>query len=443
MPETPRPRWKSYVYGVIGAEISAFSRYYDRVVQWKAQKGDAGQLLEAIDAPRKESSDAAEFPFDLSAERDQRTGILLNATFNYDYDIQHLLQSLKTKLARTSRVIAVLYNPYYGPLYRLARRFNLKEGDEPTTFVTYAALANIARLAGFEVVRSRTTVYLPFRLLGLGDFLNRTLPLVPLLRHLSLVTIAVLRPIIPERDAPSLTVVVPARNERGNIAGALSRMPRIGAQTEVIFVEGHSSDGTWEEIQRLSATPHQGLRVRALQQTGRGKNDAVRLGFQEATGDVVTILDADLSMPPELLRSFYDAYAAGLSDFVNGSRLVYPMEGEAMRPLNKLGNVFFAKALRFVLDIPITDSLCGTKLVARHDVERIRRWRSDFGDFDPFGDFELLFPAAVLALGTIDVPIRYRARTYGTTNINRFRDGWVLLRMTLIGLLRIRTGRSS
>jgi hypothetical protein len=155
---------------------------------------------------------------------------------------------------------------------------------------------------------------------------------------------------------------------------------------------------------------------------------------------VLMVLDADLTMPPELLGRFYDAYCQGLADFVNGSRLLYPMEGGAMRFLNHLGNVFFAKALSFVLGNRLSDSLCGTKLVARHDYARFVAWRRDFGDFDPFGDYELLFPASIFALGIVDVPIRYCARTYGATNISRFRHGWMLLKMTLVGLFRVRVG---
>jgi hypothetical protein len=427
------PAWKTYVYRVIAAEISAFTRYYDRVVQWRRVDGDTGFLLDGIDVPERAAVDG-DFDLDLRGEKTRRTAVLLSGTLNYEFDIQGLLQGLKAKLSRTSRVVAVMYNPYYAAIYRVARRLGLKSGADPTTFITYTDLRNLARLAGFEVVRARPCVYAVARLLGIGNLINRIMPLLPLLRHTGFVTIAVLRPVIAESERPSISVIVPARNERGNIAAVFERLPDLGAPTEVIFVEGHSTDGTWEEIQRLPG-------VRALQQRGRGKSDAVRLGIAEATGDVVTILDADLSMPPELLREFFDAYCSGLADFINGTRLVYPMEGDAMRPLNHIGNVIFAKAVRYVTGAPITDSLCGTKLAARHDLDRMRRWREDFGDFDPFGDFELLFPAAVLALGTIDLPIRYRARTYGETNISRFRDGLRLLRMTLVGLTRLKSGR--
>jgi glycosyltransferase involved in cell wall biosynthesis len=206
-------------------------------------------------------------------------------------------------------------------------------------------------------------------------------------------------------------------------------------------VEGHSTDGTWEEIQRVATLYEGRFQIKTLQQSGKGKADAVRLGFAHATQPLLTILDADLTMPPEMLSRFYEAYSQGRADFINGSRLVYPMEGEAMRFLNRLGNVFFAKALSWVLDTRLSDSLCGTKLFARHDYERMRAWRRDFGDFDPFGDFELLFPAAVLGLGSVDIPVRYLARRYGSTSIHRFSHGWQLLRMTCIGLFRIKIGR--
>jgi glycosyltransferase involved in cell wall biosynthesis len=278
--------------------------------------------------------------------------------------------------------------------------------------------------------------------LGLGTLINWILPSVPVVRWMALAAIVVIRPVFDERRSkPTLSIVIPARNEKGNIESALKRMPVLDTQIEILFVEGHSTDGTWEEIQRVVRAYDGRFRLKAFQQTGKGKGDAVRLGFKNASGDVLTILDADLTMPPELLGRFYDAYCCGFADFVNGTRLVYPMEGEAMRPLNWMGNVFFAKALSSVLQARLGDSLCGTKLLARHDYERIERWRKDFGDFDPFGDFELLFPAAVLGLGIIDIPIRYRMRTYGTTNISRFRNGFMLLKMTIVGLIRIKMGR--
>jgi hypothetical protein len=433
------PGWKGYVNGLIARELSTLTGYYDRLIQWLPREDDRGRLMAAMDAPVKQTVDRGETFPDLSLEENTRTAVLINGAFNHDFDIQGLLMQLRPRISRTSRVLAVLYNPYLRWLYHLANRLGIRKGELPGTFVTRVDLDNIAKVAGFEVVRQRLAVYCPWRLLGLGDAVNRVLPMVPLVRWLSLTFLIVLRP-VPAQSRPGLSCVIPARNEQGNIENALKRFPHLGCETEIIFVEGHSSDGTWEEIQRVASLYANRFRIQAWQQNGQGKADAVRLGFSHATQPLLTILDADLTMPPEMLGRFYGAYCQGYGDFINGSRLVYTMEGEAMRFLNRIGNVFFAKTLSWILDVRIGDALCGTKMFTRDDYRRMVSWRHDFGDFDPFGDFELLFPAATLGLGIVDIPVRYLARTYGNTNIHRFRHGFLLLKMTWVGLIRIKMG---
>ncbi|HUI46966.1 MAG TPA: glycosyltransferase family 2 protein [Nitrospirota bacterium] len=403
---------------------------------------DSGLLIAALDCQQKELiKEFDTFP-DLSSEQTTRTAVLLNATINHHFDVEGLLRQIAPRLSRTSRILIVAYNPYLSWLYRLANRIGLRKGEVPTTFITRIDLENIAKLAGYTIVRTRLGVYFPWKLFGFGTILNHVLSSIPIVRWFGLVYLAVLRPIAPEAsgDHPSLSCVVPARNERGNIENCIRRFPNLGCDLEIIFVEGHSTDGTWEEILRVKEVYGTRFNIKAFQQSGKGKKNAVRLGFSQARGELLTILDADLTMPPELLGRFYSAYCKGHADFINGSRLVYPMEGNAMRFLNRLGNVFFAKALSWVLDTQLGDTLCGTKLLARHDYKRMVAWQRDFGDFDPFGDFELIFPAAVLGLGIVDVPIRYRNRTYGSTNISRFRHGFMLLKMTLVGLYRIKLG---
>jgi glycosyl transferase family 2 len=437
-------RWTAYANRLLAAEISTLTRYYDRLVQYARLGHDRGVLFDLVDCPQKTLAAAGDSLAGLHGPA-QRCAVLLNGNFNHSLDIQGLLRAIRGEVDRRSRVIAVLYNPYFAAIYRFANRLGLRGGPTPTTFVTHTDLENIARLAGFHVVRTRSAVYSPLRLLGLGTLVNRVLPALPVLRHLNFTEIVVLAPNLtpPPEDRPSISVIVPTRNERGNIEAALEGLREVRTQLpglEVVFVEGHSSDGTWDEIQRLMPRYAADFTVSAYQQTGRGKGDAVRLGFGRATGDLITILDADLTVPAAALPRFYNAYRDGLGDFINGSRLVYGTESGAMRTLNTLGNVLFAKALSHVLSVRLGDSLCGTKLFARQDYARFTAWRGDFGDFDPFGDFEMLFPAAILGLSMIDLPIRYLARTYGETNISRFRHGWMLLKMTAIGFLRVRLG---
>jgi glycosyltransferase involved in cell wall biosynthesis len=233
--------------------------------------------------------------------------------------------------------------------------------------------------------------------------------------------------------------VIPCKNERGNIAPAVERLPALGTETEIIFVDGNSTDGTVEAIEAVIAKYGTARSIRLVHQgNGRGKGDAVRKGFDAATGDVLMILDADLTVAPEDLPKFYDALISGKGDFINGTRLVYPMESEAMRFLNFLGNKFFGVAFSWLLGQRITDTLCGTKVLFKRDYERIKAGRSYFGNFDPFGDFDLLFGAARLNLRLIDLPVRYHDRTYGETKISRFRHGLLLFRMCGIALKRLK-----
>ena len=441
---TPRfGRWRVYANRVLAAEISSMTRYYDRVIQFARLANDDGLLFTLVEGPEKSAVDA---PAGLSAAvaaEGQRSALLLNGNFNHSTDIQGMLEALRPSLGRGARLVAVIYNSYFASIYQLASRFGFRADNPPSTFVTYTDLANLARLAGYRVVRTRTVIYSPLRLLGLGSLLNRVMPALPLLRHLNFAAIVVLAPEVRPANSPSISVLVPTRNERGNIEPVLEGLLAVRDALpglEVVFVEGHSSDGTWNEIQRLMPRYASAFKIAAFQQTGKGKGDAVRLGFTRATGDVVTILDADLTVPASQLPRFYNAYRDGVGDFINGSRLVYGTESGAMRPLNRIGNVLFAKALSQVLSARLGDSLCGTKLFARHDYARFTAWRRDFGDFDPFGDFEMLFPAAILGLAVVDLPIRYLARTYGETQISRFRHGWMLLKMTTIGFFRVRLG---
>jgi|AGTN01.2.fsa_nt_gi Glycosyltransferases involved in cell wall biogenesis len=430
--------WRKYVYEIMAAEISRMSRYFDRVVQFRPSDADTGLLYRFVNNPVKQLAFGMS---DLEDSSSESTLVLMNGTLNHELDIEGLLRDCHEQMSRSSRIAVVAYNSYLSWLYKLTSRLGLLKGEVPCTFLTESAIESLAKLAGFEIVRVRPTVFCPFHLFGLGDLINTLALAIPILKLFALAEIITLRPIKRFDHKPSLSIVIPARNEKGNIEDALKRLPSIAdGNMEVIFVEGHSTDETWDEIQRVIPLYEHRFPIMAFKQSGKGKVDAVRLGFEKSTCEILTILDADLSMPPELLPRFYNAYVNGLGDFVNGNRLVYPIEGKAMKFLNKLGNIFFAKALSHVLGVPLGDSLCGTKLVSRKDYARMCAWRRDFGDFDPFGDFELLFPAATLGLGICEVPIRYRDRQYGETNISRFRHGFMLLKMTLIGFTRITLG---
>lgn len=429
---------KRAIKSLIVRELSSIAPLFDHLIELLPQEHSDQQILNEAICERKSTVTHLDNLSDV-IKPDTNTLILLDGLFNYHPDIQTLLAEIKPRLNRESSIFLISYNPYYRWFYQVANVLGLRDGQLPTTFLTKTDLHNFARLGGYTATRIRGNVFFPYSLFRLGYLINGILSLIPLIKQLSLVQTIILRPQFRSTEDLTLSIVIPARNEKGNIENAVKGLSLWKDNTlEIVFVEGHSTDGTLEEILRVQELYQSRYRIKVLEQPGKGKNDAVRLGFQEATGDLLTILDADLTVPPEFLYRFYRAYNDGIADFVNGSRLFYPMEEEAMRFLNRLGNVFFAKALSFVLDTHVGDSLCGTKLFSRKDYQRYKQWREEFGDFDPFGDFELLFPAALLGSVIVDIPVPYRARTYGKTNIDRFRHGFMLLKLTSVGFVNLK-----
>lgn len=362
--------------------------------------------------------------------------IIISDTLNLAADVQHLLERLHLVSHPGTRLLINFQNSLWRPLLSLARLLGLKAEQPQNSWLASSDVLNLLQLAGWSAVCRQGRILVPFSALGLGPLVNRWL--APLLQWFALTIFIVAR---PERAGPAraltVSVVIPARNEAGNIAAAVARTADMGAGTELIFVEGHSRDDTWAQIQKVAAA-NPSRKIKILQQTGKGKGDAVRAGFAVATGDILMILDADLTMPPEDLPKFYDVLASGRAEFANGVRLVYPMDEKAMQFLNLCANKAFGLIFTWLLGQPVKDTLCGTKVLSRAHYDSIAANRAYFGDFDPFGDFDLLFGAAKLNLKIADVPIRYRERTYGTTNIQRWKHGVLLLRMVLFAARKVK-----
>jgi hypothetical protein len=427
-------RHKRYLYGLLARYIAFYLPDSGRVIEVRPPSPrlrDALALRRIAVEPINESQSFGSQP-----ER-----IILAGCIHFSPDIQDLLEQLRPLCAPQTRVILTYFSNLWKPIFGLASRLGLADTGPAQNWVAPSDVHNLLALAGFELVASTPRVLMPIYIPVISAFLNRWIAPLPFFRTFALAHVAIARPraATPALDAPrpSVSVIVPARNERGNVEAAVRRLPAMGPADELIFVEGHSSDGTFEEMERVAALfPDKPIRV--FRQTGRGKGDAVRLGFREARREILMILDADLTVPPEALPKFYRAIVDDVGEFVNGSRLVYPMEQRAMRFANMIGNKFFAAAFSFLLGQPLKDTLCGTKVLSRLHYEAIARDRGYFGDFDPFGDFDLLFGAARQGLKIIELPIRYHERTYGDTNIRRWAHGLVLLRMTIFAGRRMR-----
>ena len=373
------------------------------------------------DAEDRETLASIEGPFDY---------IVIADTIGMFEDIDGTLAQVYHLCDPSTRIVISYYSHLWEPILKLAEWFGFKSRQTQINYIATADFLNLMDLADFEVISQQQRQLIPIRLFGLGPLINRFIAPLPGIRRLCLRTYLVGRPVraFPDRKL-SASILIPCRNEKGNIENAIRRMPRFGSAQEILFVEGNSSDGTLGECERVRDAYRDDWDIKVLKQDGKGKGDAVRKGFAAARYDVLMILDADLTMPPEVLPKYHAIIEAGKAEFVNGTRLVYPMEDEAMRPLNLVANRCFAYLFSYLVNTRLTDTLCGTKVLLRKDYEALARERDYFGNFDPFGDFDLIFGAAKQNLKIVETPIHYKARTFGETQISRFRDGWLLLKM--------------
>ncbi|CCE03539.1 bifunctional class I SAM-dependent methyltransferase/glycosyltransferase family 2 protein [Bradyrhizobium sp. STM 3809] len=380
----------------------------------------------------------AEDPATFAAVSGPFDAILVLDTIGSLDDCQQFIELLHPLCTRETRLVIGYFSHLWYPLLKGAEAMGWRMPQPEQNVLSPADLRNLAVLADFDPVKSEQRVLSPLRLAGIGRFANRFLSVLPGLRALALRHYLVARSMrCVGSDVRSATVVIPARNERGNIEPAVQRLAAFCPDIEIIFIEGHSKDGTYEEMERVRAA-YPDHDIKLMRQPGKGKADAVFTAFDAARGDVLMILDADLTMPPEQLPKFFEALRTGKGEFINGSRLVYPMDEGAMRFLNLIANKTFSYLFSWLLNQRYTDTLCGTKVLRRSDYLRLKAGKAYFGDFDPFGDFDLIFGASKLNLKTIDLPIRYAARSYGETQISRFRHGWMLLKMVVFAFFKIK-----
>jgi len=365
--------------------------------------------------------------------------VLIGSVLGYVKDIQTAFNELRKVCGPHTKIIILNFNYFWEPIVKVAEKIHLRMKRPSCHWFSPGDIENFLYLANFEIIKKRYHFYVPFYIPLISYLFNKFFPNLPFFNKFSLLQVLIARTMPTVRNKKEITcsVIIPCRNEKGNIEDAAVRMPKMGKQTEIIFIEGHSKDGTLAECNRVK-NKYPDRPIKVFVQDGVGKADAVRKGFSKASGDVFMILDADLTVPPEDLPKFFEALTSGKGEFINGSRLVYKMEKHAMQFLNILANKFFSYAFTFLIDQYIKDTLCGTKALWRSDYEKIVANRKYFGDFDPFGDFDLLFGATKLNLKIVEIPVRYKERVYGATQISRFRHGLLLLKMTLFASRRVK-----
>jgi len=364
--------------------------------------------------------------------------IIMSDTIGYLDDCEKVFSSLHSLCTPETRLIISYYSWFWEPALKLSEKIGLKMPITEMNWLSTEDTMSFLHLSNFESVKREWRQLVPLKLFGLGSLINNLIGSLPLIRKISLKNYLVARSLINNQyDDLSTSIVIPCRNEKGNIESAIQRIPQFCSDIEILFVEGGSKDGTLEEINRvIEAYPEKDIKV--LTQDGKGKGDAVRKGFDEAKGELLMILDADLTVPPEDLPKFYNAIIYGKGEYINGTRLVYPMENQAMRFLNFWANRTFSVLFTWLINQRLTDTLCGTKVLTKKNYIKIANNRHYFGDFDPFGDFDLIFGASKLNLKIVEVPIRYAERRYGETQISRFSHGWLLLKMVIFAYRKLK-----
>ncbi|MCK5416139.1 glycosyltransferase [Candidatus Parcubacteria bacterium] len=364
--------------------------------------------------------------------------IIISDTLGYFEDIQKVFQELKKVSKPSTRIIITYHNFIWSPFLKLAEKLNLKMPQKRLNWLNGGDVNNLLYIENYDVIKKGKRFLFPKKIFLISNFINKFIAQLPIINSFCLTGYIIARQNNEDKNEYSTSIIIPARNEKGNIENAVKRMPNFGKHIEIIFIEGHSRDDTYGEIKRVYEKYKSVYDIKYAKQDGKGKGDAVRKGFEMANGDILMILDADLTVPPEDLPKFYNAIASGKGEYINGSRLVYPMEDEAMRTLNMIGNKFFSLMFSWLLGQRIKDTLCGTKVISKNNYKKLIANRKYFGEFDPFGDFDLIFGSSKLSLKFIEIPIKYKARDYGDTNISRFRHGWILLKMLVFAIKKIK-----
>ncbi|QHT70555.1 glycosyltransferase family 2 protein [Rhodocytophaga rosea] len=430
---------KKYFYRLLTKYLSIYIRPENTVIEINPKNEYLGQFLKSSTFKKVF---VQPLPGQVEKEDNSLTAdyIVLNGNLHYERDIQSFMERIHLMSESYSRILICYYSALWRPLINLATSLRIRTETPEYNWFSPSDLKNFTILSGFEIVNEGQRIIFPVYLPIISNFLNRWIAPLPVFRWFTMVNIAVLRPLHKSQfsDIPSVSIIVPARNEQGNIREIVKKLPKMGVNDELIFVEGNSTDDTWREIQAVQQKYEGQVDIKIAKQDGKGKGDAVRKGFDIASKEILMILDADMTVSPEELTKFYKAIRNNTGEFINGSRLVYPMEQEAMRFFNLMGNKFFAIAFSYVLNQPLKDTLCGTKVISRSNYQNISKNRSYFGNFDPFGDFDLLFGASRIGLKIIEIPITYKARTYGSTNIDRWRHGFILLKMLLFAARKIK-----
>jgi hypothetical protein len=353
-------------------------------------------------------------------------------------DIYKFLKKLNSLLKDDGKLLITTVNPKWNLIMLLLEFFKLKKPSPPRSYLQNKKIDSIAKSSGFEVVLNYGRQVFPFKLFGLGSFINLILEILFLRFNLGINNYLILNKNSQSDTEFSKTIIIPAKNEELNLVPLFNRIPKFESEYEIIFICGESKDNTLDVAFNIQKN-NPDINIKVLKQASKGKGPGVLEAFKETSNDLIAILDSDISVEPETLIDFFEIVENRNADFVNGTRFVYKMEEGAMRKLNNLGNIFFQFIISIVISNKLTDSLCGTKVFKRELIENLYKWKELLKINDPFGDFDLIFSAAYSGNKIVEYPVHYKSRVYGSTQISRFRDGFKLLIYFINSLLVFKT----
>ena len=352
--------------------------------------------------------------------------VVVTDLFELSDDIYKFFNQLSTFTKPNGKVMITSINPKWNRLLSFFEYFKLKNRTSKRNYIHPKKIDNIAKSTGFELIYNHTRQLIPFKFFGIGSIINKVMEFIFMYFNFGIKTYSLFRLENYSKEVYTKSIIIPAKNEEGNLEELIERIPAFENYYEIIIICGDSEDNTYEKSIEISKN-HGEKNISVFMQESRGKAGAVYEAIEHCTGDLITILDADISVDPETLSSFNEIIENGYADFVNGTRLIYGKEQNAMRFLNNLGNLFFQFIISLVIKQKLTDSLCGTKVFKKKNIEHIYKWQDKNLAKDPFGDFDLIFSSAYSGQKILEYPVHYRSRKYGKTQISRFRDGWKLL----------------
>ncbi len=442
-----RDRWierNRYYYGCIKRMLRFIIEPNKRVLEVRCQTGGLLASLEpsfgtGVEISQKLVDVAQRNHPDLHFVRADPEDVELGEKFDYvifghifdTVDILAALQRVRDHCTQNTRVVIINYNYLWEPVLELASSIGLRSPYIEPNWVSAEDVNGFLALSGFTPLRTHRILLFPKYIPLISSFLNEFLAKLPGLRRFCMMEVIVARvkPVAHKESETSVSVIVPCRNEHGNIQPAVERIPDMGSHTEIIFCDDKSTDGTADEVRRMQEL-YPDRDIRLLDGPGICKAENVWTGFRGAKGDVLMILDADLTVMPEELPFFFKAIVGNTGEFVNGSRLVYPVPKTAMKFFNQAGNRVFGMVFSYLLNQRFKDTLCGTKVLWRKDWQRIEKGLGSWGIRDLWGDYELIFGASKLHLEIVEMPVHYQERVYGVTKMTRvFWNGVRMLRI--------------